>query len=227
MELINISSESTKTHKLRSLSGNVFTVCVSNCADIEPESNRTTNDWREKKACPMQTNETIVSCNISMCRTNKHIEFIRETPGMELEEQQSFCFHLESCSSTLAVTTRVSEPEQKQQEAYSMLRTIHNCLRNYTHSKKATPLHSLIRRTATYWCKFINFIEANSHYVFKINSTHYVVLHHGLPFFLSHSMFGLSLRSYWCARKNGPDCWAHSFSWFQIGWNPCNFFLSP
>lgn len=149
-----------------------------------------------------------------MCRTNKHIEFIRETPGMESEEQQSFCFHLESCSSTLAATIRVSKQSKNEKHTQCCVRYI--IVHETTHSKKATPLLSLVRRTATYWCKFINFIATNSHYVFKINSTHYVVLHHRLPFFCC-SMFGLSLRFYWCAQKKDLTAELIVFRGFRLG----------
>lgn len=46
-------------------------------------------------------------------------------------------------------------------------------------SKKAALSFSCIERA--HWCKFIHYMEANSYYVFKINSTHYFV---SLGFFL-------------------------------------------
>lgn len=80
MKLINISSESTKTHKLRSLSGNVFCFCI--------ELNRHETKPNQKKAAATATAEKPYE-NITLCvlhayivssKQEKKSEFIRGSP---------------------------------------------------------------------------------------------------------------------------------------------------
>lgn len=187
----------------------------------EQASERTSK--REKKPYENQNKSYVIfQCEFHV--PNKHIEFIRGTPGLAFKEQQSLCFHLESYSSTLANGILWLEHVlTAKNEAYSMLRYNCVCIKLHIRRKKenrVNPRSSSIQCVvhSTYmqhWCKFINFIEANSYYVFKINSTHYIVLHHRLSSFFQWSHNS----SPWIdvvlhIKKRKPDCWAHSFPRF-------------
>lgn len=153
MKLINISSESTKTHKLRSLSGNVL------CFWIE------LNTHRKPKKKNLQKHSLM--CVSQPWNKQKYRIYYRNPHLIATE----FLF-----STEIIFFPNVRNISIEKREAPSMFpHNWSNCIwkKNlpfYPYSEHVNILYT------RYWCKFINYMEANSYYVFKINSSHYFVL---------------------------------------------------